>query len=938
VATHSFNCSSSCQEVQTSYTYQAQRDGAERSLQAAALPSGSTLTSLNNVSCSTKTDCQAVGYYKNSGGTIVTLAEHWNGTSWAVQATPNPAGALESRLEGVSCTSAASCTAVGYYKTGTEAFSAFAERWNGTAWSLTSIANPVGFAKAYLSGVSCGASTDCWGVGRVVPNEAQAIEGKKTGALLEHWNGSAWAQVPATGAPTQLKGISCPSATSCLAVSGQSGLVAESWNGTSWTSQTMATPSGGSGTKMMGVSCSASNACTVAGSYTASGHGAPLAERWNGSTWSVQATPDPVGVVEEVTASNLEGVSCSSASACTAVGIKTTSHETMPLVESWDGSEWALQPAAIPSGTESASLFSAACSGAFECTAVGSHVSSGTQALVEREGGTEGRDHTLTVEAVDRYGNTESTSIAVDVPEEIRTTPACSQKAATISSGGAMSASAAVAAIEASTPTALAPSVPTTEEISGQKVDPTYSSPEPDLNAEGNLVEEKTSVSPAGGITLKGVACITPAQTTTAATEAHLVNGDSAVFANTAPETQTIVRPTAAGTAVVQALTGTHAPTSYSWNVSLNADEKLVELPSGAAAITRPAYEEGGDVIGAEKPKAAETFASLNDAAAQLELAEYEQLKANSETKEQVVAVIARPWVVLRQESTMPLEIKVQPDKEVPTEFTLTYTMPPFEPNFTPQDVIWEASGGKAGGGGSDPFIATVGYCEWRLAGNQTKSPCGHFDASAAAEYAEAWSVPPNHDRNPHFPDYKDNNCTNFVSQILGRGGLPFMQAGEAETAVESWWERATGLPEPFAFITSTSWKNADVLPRHLWQYELAVIDPSNEPSGWGKGDILAYNWYPDGKGQFNHLNFVVGTQQTPGGREPLIANSSAPASKNFPHRPYFVVREEISAEFGREWGRVPLTMVHTTANANEPGAKKRDPANLYGPNGVFRE
>jgi hypothetical protein len=125
-------------------------------------------------------------------------------------------------------------------------------------------------------------------------------------------------------------------------------------------------------------------------------------------------------------------------------------------------------------------------------------------------------------------------------------------------------------------------------------------------------------------------------------------------------------------------------------------------------------------------------------------------------------------------------------------------------------------------------------------------------------------------------------------------------------------------------------------LPRHLWQYELAIIDPSNQPSGWGQGDIIAYNWYHDGKGEFNHLNFVVGTQQTPSGRDPLIANSSAPEQYNFPHRPYSVVREEITREFQREWTRVPLTVIHTIANWDEPGAKKRAPANLYGPDGVF--
>jgi hypothetical protein len=922
VATHSFDCSSSCQEVQTSYAYHAQRDGAERSLQTPALPSGSTLTSLAGVSCATKSDCQAVGYYKNSAGTIVTLAEHWNGTAWTAQATPNPSGALESKLEGVSCTSASSCTAVGYYKAGTEAFSAFAERWNGTAWSLTSIANPVGFAKAYLYGVSCGASTDCWGVGRVVPNEAQAIEGKKTSALLEHWNGSVWVQVSATGALTQLKGVSCPSTTSCMAVSGQSGLVAEARNGTSWTSQTMANPGGGSGTKMMGVSCSTSSACAAAGSYTVSGHSAPLVERWNGSSWSVQATPDPVGVVEEVTSSNLEGVSCPSASACTAVGVRRTSHETMPLVESWDGSEWALQPPAIPSGTETASLFSVACSAPFECAAVGSHVSTGTQALIEREGGEGGKYHTLTVEAIDRYGNAESTSIAVEVPEERGETPECSHKATSVSPQGVVSPSEAASSIEEVLPTAVKSSQPTTDEVSGKNLDPTYSRPSPNLESEQTLAEGETSVLPAGGFALKGIACLSPVQTTSAATEAKVVEGAAAVFANTAPETDMVIRPTTYGTTVIQSLRGSNAPTSYSWHVVLNPNEKLIKLPSGAVAVTQ-AGSKGGE--GVEVPPAPESLHSgqvLDGAAAQLEVGEYELTKAEAETTEVIVAVIPHPWVVLRQESIMPLELRVEPDKEVPTEFTLTYTMPPFEPNFTPEAVVTEATASIS--------AVVNGNC-------LEESPCGTFDSSGAAQYAEYFGNP-NHDRNRYYHDFGENNCTNFLSQIMARGGMSYMRAYEHGDG--SWWYKRYEFPQyPEAERPgewTESWVEADLLPRHLWQYGLAVIDSSNEPSGWTRGDILAENWYRDGKGTFNHLQFVVGTQQSASGREPLIANESG-AGDNYSHKPWAVVKQRIAEQNPAGWNRVPLAVKHTVAVYGAPGAKKHDPANLYGPNGVFQ-
>jgi hypothetical protein len=52
----------------------------------------------------------------NDSGVDVTLAERWNGSSWAIQSTPNPTGARSNILYGVSCPSTTACTAVGDYK------------------------------------------------------------------------------------------------------------------------------------------------------------------------------------------------------------------------------------------------------------------------------------------------------------------------------------------------------------------------------------------------------------------------------------------------------------------------------------------------------------------------------------------------------------------------------------------------------------------------------------------------------------------------------------------------------------------------------------------------------------------------------------------------------------------------------------------------------
>lgn len=108
-----------------------------------------------------------------------------------------------------------------------------------------------------------------------------------------------------------------------------------------------------------------------------------------------------------------------------------------------------------------------------------------------------------------------------------------------------------------------------------------------------------------------------------------------------------------------------------------------------------------------------------------------------------------------------------------------------------------------------------------------------------------------------------------------------------------SWWYRNLGSGGVFGDGPSAGWDDTDswrlsnVLPRHLWRFGLAHIDPVQEPWGWTKGNIIAYDWIDsDGKGNVNHLNFAVGTQDFPGGREPLIANSSSQGA-NYPHKPW---------------------------------------------------
>jgi hypothetical protein len=279
-------------------------------IQSIPNPSGALASELYGVSCSSATACTAAGEYENSSAVDVTLAERWNGTKWAVQSTPNPSGAQFSELTGVSCSSATACTAVGYSETSSGATMMLAEGWNGTKWAIQSIPNP-GF-QPELTGVSCSSATACTAVG----DYSNSSEAQVT--LAERWNGTKWAIQPTpnpSGTQSSLVGVYCTSARACTAVgnyqnrSGVDVMLAERWNGTKWAIQPTPNPSGTHGGELAGVSCPSARACTAAGDYeNRSKVEVTLAERWNGTKWAIQPTPNPAGTQGSV----LLGVFCSS--------------------------------------------------------------------------------------------------------------------------------------------------------------------------------------------------------------------------------------------------------------------------------------------------------------------------------------------------------------------------------------------------------------------------------------------------------------------------------------------------------------------------------------------------------------------------------------------------------------------------------------------------
>ena len=309
-------------------------------------PVAGPASELAAVSCVGTAYCVAVGSFgpgqPNSFPDGRTLVEVWHGGAWTVVPSADT-GSPENVLRGVSCTSPTFCMAVGESGDPTVSTQTLTERWDGTAWSLASSPSPGARANT-LAAVSCSGPTMCMAAGV----SAAGSPGEDT--LAVRWNGVAWSQVPSPSpAPSsQLSGVACPSATSCVAVGSQgdsSALVyrtlAESWNGSSWT--VVPSPSDGPALNFLSsVACVSATDCTAVGHWVTGGTESEfrtLVETWNGVGWAFVPSPRPAtsgGVF-------VSAVSCATPVSCMAVGdYGSNEGEELTLAMSFDGSAWSI--------------------------------------------------------------------------------------------------------------------------------------------------------------------------------------------------------------------------------------------------------------------------------------------------------------------------------------------------------------------------------------------------------------------------------------------------------------------------------------------------------------------------------------------------------------------------------------------------------------------
>jgi hypothetical protein len=286
----------------------------------------------------------SVGNY-NANFHQLTLIEHWDGNSWQVVASPNHASANH-YLYGVVAVAPDDVWAVGRYEPDSGGSPTLILHWDGTSWSIVSSPNPATYNGMYA--VAAASATDVWAVGYYYAGQQRT--------LVEHWDGASWSIVPSPNVGSSANLLAAitvvPNNQANLwAVGyyyrgdGNPSTLVQRWDGTAWS--VVPSPDGSTRENyLVGVSSTGLNDAWAVGYYnTPNGLYLSLTEHWDGSSWQVVPSPSLSSSLTALTA-----VSTISATDVWAVGTYYGTGAQLTLAQHWDGNSWQVFDTPNPAG------------------------------------------------------------------------------------------------------------------------------------------------------------------------------------------------------------------------------------------------------------------------------------------------------------------------------------------------------------------------------------------------------------------------------------------------------------------------------------------------------------------------------------------------------------------------------------------------------------
>jgi hypothetical protein len=328
----------------------------QASLPSNAIESYPTPNELNALTCTSSTDCVAVGTYATTASDQEGFFETLSGTSWTSIDVPLPSGFTDSSLEAVSCASVGHCAAVGNDETAQSGPVGLLETLASGAWSPDQAPVPSngGAESASVNAVTCSTSASCVAVGQYSLSSGQRL------GLIENLAGATWisSEAPATGVGqnTELNAVTCTAATSCIAVGTSSvgqnyGALIETLAGGTWSAIVAPLPADGMFSTGLGtVTCPGLGACVAVGVY---GNDEGLIEILSAGTWSATEAPVPADARFEASAST-GWITCSAVGACHALGeYYDTVGKTSELIETLASGAWTATALPLPANAVS---------------------------------------------------------------------------------------------------------------------------------------------------------------------------------------------------------------------------------------------------------------------------------------------------------------------------------------------------------------------------------------------------------------------------------------------------------------------------------------------------------------------------------------------------------------------------------------------------------
>jgi hypothetical protein len=361
------------------------------------------VATLDAVACEGAGSCYGGGSYQSKSGAVEPMiAAQTRGVWRRARELLLPGNAFaanpDAAVSSVACTSSGSCVAVGGYAYDSDGLGhAFTAAESAGNWArgrpVTLPANAAARAgDATLGAVTCTGAGSCVAVGGYL-DTAGSQELMVVTESRGRWGRARQLAAPknaAVSAGASLDGVSCWRPGDCWAVgsytaaAGHGQALAVAQTGGRWARATEigAPPDAGQdpGTQLTGVACSRAGACTAAGGYfdaAAASHALVVSTSRHG--WA-RAIEIKAPAVRAFVAPFLNGISCVAAGTCAAVGSYLDNVAAVPmavirLAGRWQGAGNVPAPGnALTGKFRDATLLSVACLGGHSCTALGWYV------------------------------------------------------------------------------------------------------------------------------------------------------------------------------------------------------------------------------------------------------------------------------------------------------------------------------------------------------------------------------------------------------------------------------------------------------------------------------------------------------------------------------------------------------------------------------------